>query len=143
VHIYFCWGIRGSVGRNNRSILQDHMRGRHHISSQNFKALGMWASLLYIQHDPTPGSIPAPITSRIRALIPSPIFDPIPGFTPAPLPSQTRAKIQLVGEFEGASRETTGQCYRTTREENTHFHPKPYNRYMGHLSYTSNILPIL
>jgi hypothetical protein len=105
-------------------MLQDHMRGRHYISIQNFKALGIWVSLLYVQNDPTPGSIPAPITSRIRALIPSPIFDPIPGFTPAPLPSQTRAKIQLVGDFEGTSRETTGQYYRTTREGNTTFSPR-------------------
>ncbi|MCI10216.1 hypothetical protein A2U01_0031308 [Trifolium medium] len=52
-------------------MLQDHMRGRHHISTRNFKALGIWVSLLYIQHDPTPGSTPARLTSRTRALIPS------------------------------------------------------------------------
>ncbi|MCH93054.1 hypothetical protein A2U01_0014001 [Trifolium medium] len=33
-------GSPGELGRNNESMLQDHKRGRRHISTQNLKALG-------------------------------------------------------------------------------------------------------
>jgi hypothetical protein len=101
------------------------MRGRHYISIQNFKAFGIWISLLNTQHDQTPGSTPAPLTSQARALIPHPILDPIPRFTLTPLPSQLGLRYHLLGS-SGEHREkqqanTTGPQERET----PHFHPEP------------------
>ncbi|MCI47877.1 hypothetical protein A2U01_0069119, partial [Trifolium medium] len=34
-----CWGIQGSSGETMGPMLQDHKRGRRHISTKNLKAL--------------------------------------------------------------------------------------------------------
>jgi hypothetical protein len=46
--IMFCWGDRRSDGSYNWPMLQNHDRGRRHISTQNLKELGKWVtSLIY------------------------------------------------------------------------------------------------
>jgi hypothetical protein len=48
-----CWGVWRSIGRNNRPMLHSHKRGRHHISTQNLKTLGIWVtSRIYLTFFP-------------------------------------------------------------------------------------------
>jgi hypothetical protein len=79
-HYYLCWGDGGvrEKQRGSGGVLQDDKRGRLHISTQNLKALGSWAtSLIYSTFFPfivdvgldhsllKPNNLPCSVSSHI------------------------------------------------------------------------------